>query len=40
MGIRSSIDNNYDHEIFNLGNNKFENIKSVIKIIENDIKKS
>ena len=39
MGIRSSIDNNYDHEIFNLGNNKSENIKSVIKIIENYIGK-
>tara|TARA_B100000287_G_C20581884_1_gene760679 strand:- start:183 stop:1136 length:954 start_codon:yes stop_codon:yes gene_type:complete len=39
MGIRSSIDNNYDHEIFNLGNNKSENVKSVIKIIENYIGK-
>ena len=34
IGIKSSIDNNYDLEIFNLGNNKPENIKAVINIIE------
>ncbi len=35
MGIRSSIDKNYDLEIFNLGNSKIEYLMDVISILEN-----
>ena len=38
-GIIGSIDKNYFCEIFNLGNNKVENLKDVIKIIEQNIGK-
>ena len=34
MGLKSSISNNYDCEIFNLGNNKYENIMDMICLIE------
>ena len=33
-GIRSSIDNNFQNEIFNLGNSKREKVIDLIKIIE------
>ncbi|MBI86999.1 MAG: protein CapI [Candidatus Marinimicrobia bacterium] len=33
-GIRSSIEKNYKCEIFNLGNNKSENLMDMIKIVE------
>jgi len=37
MGIRSAIQKNYDYEIFNLGNNKSENLMDMISIIENEL---
>ena len=39
MGLRSSIDKNYESEIFNLGNNNPKSIKEVIKIIEDYVGK-
>ena len=36
-GIRSSIDKNYKFKIFNLGNNKTENLSDIIKIIESNL---
>jgi UDP-glucuronate 4-epimerase len=36
-GIKSAIINNYNSEIFNLGNNKTEKITQMIKIIENKL---
>ena len=36
-GIRSSIENNYQLEVFNLGNNKTENIIDVIRIMEKEL---
>jgi len=36
-GIRSSIDHNYDCEIFNIGNNKSENLLDMISIIEKEL---
>ena len=38
-GILSSIDNNYKCEIFNLGNNKSENLMDLISLIEDKIGK-
>ena len=38
-GILSSIENNYDCEVFNLGNNKSENIMDVVSIIEKKLGK-
>ncbi len=37
FGIKCAIKNNYDFEIFNLGNNKPEKITKMIKIIENKL---
>jgi len=37
MGIRSAIEKNYDYEIFNLGNNKSENLMDMISIIEKEL---
>ena len=37
MGIRSAIEKNYDCEIFNLGNNKSENLMDMISIIEQEL---
>ena len=37
FGIKSALINNYDFEIFNLGNNKVEKITEVIKIIEQNL---
>ena len=37
MGIRSAIEKNYDYEIFNLGNNKSENLMDMISIIEQEL---
>ena len=34
-GIRASIENNYQFEIFNLGNNRSEDLMDMIKHIEN-----
>ena len=36
-GIRSSLDNNYKNEIFNLGNNRFENLMDMIGYIEKEL---
>ena len=36
-GIKSALKNNYDYEIFNLGNNKTEKITQMVKIIENKL---
>ena len=36
-GIKSALKNNYDYEIFNLGNNKAEKITQMVKIIENKL---
>ena len=36
-GIKSSINKNYECEIFNLGNNKSEQLMDVIKIIEDEL---
>ena len=33
-GVRASIDNNYDCEVFNLGNNSSEDLMAMINIIE------
>ena len=38
-GIRSSIEKNYNYEIFNLGNNKCEDLMVMIKHIENALDK-
>jgi len=38
-GTRSAIMNNYDCEVFNLGNNKSENLMDMIEIIENSLNK-
>ncbi len=38
-GVRSSIEKNYSNEIFNLGNNKIENLMDVIKLIEKSLSK-
>ena len=37
FGIKSAIKNNYDFEIFNLGNNRAEKITEMIKIIEDKL---
>ena len=37
IGIRSAIEKNYDYEIFNLGNNKSENLMDMISIIEKEL---
>ncbi len=37
FGIKSAIINNYDFEIFNLGNNKVEKITEMIRIIEKSL---
>ena len=37
-GIRSSIDKNFQNEIFNLGNSKREKVIDLIKIIEQKIR--
>ena len=37
MGIRSAIEKNHDYEIFNLGNNKSENLMDMISIIEKEL---
>ena len=36
-GIKSAVKNNYDYEVFNLGNNRAERLTSMIKIIENNL---
>ncbi len=38
-GIKKAMDKNYKCEIFNLGNNKTENLLDLIKIIEKNLKK-
>tara|TARA_B100001113_G_scaffold57957_1_gene43571 strand:- start:396 stop:1349 length:954 start_codon:yes stop_codon:yes gene_type:complete len=38
-GTMSAIDKNYKYEIFNLGNNKSENLMDMINIIENELGK-
>ena len=38
-GILSSIENNHNCEIFNLGNNKYENLMDVVSLIESKIGK-
>jgi len=38
-GTRSAIEKNYDCEIFNIGNNKSENLMDMIKIIETNLGK-
>ncbi|MDB9854216.1 NAD-dependent epimerase/dehydratase family protein [Candidatus Marinimicrobia bacterium] len=38
-GIESSIERNYSCEVFNLGNNKVVQLKSMIEIIENELEK-
>tara|TARA_B100000965_G_scaffold132798_1_gene110678 strand:+ start:4940 stop:5911 length:972 start_codon:yes stop_codon:yes gene_type:complete len=37
FGTRSAIDHNYQNEIFNLGNNKSENLMDMIHIIEKEL---
>jgi len=37
-GVRSAIDKNYDCEIFNLGNNRIEDLMDMINIIEQNLK--
>ncbi len=39
-GIISALDKNYDYEIFNLGNNRSEDIETVISIIEDCLGKN
>ena len=39
-GIKKAITHNYECEIFNLGNNKSEDLMRMIKIIENELGKS
>ena len=39
FGIKSAIKNNYNYEIFNLGNNKPEKITKMIEIIQNKLNK-
>ncbi len=36
-GIKSSLDNNYRNEIFNLGNNKIEKLMNMISLVENSL---
>ncbi len=36
-GIKSSIENNYSNEVFNLGNSRFENLMDMIGIIEKEL---
>ena len=36
-GLRSSLEKNYKCEIFNLGNNKSENLMKMIKIVERNL---
>ena len=38
-GTRAAIEKNYKCEIFNLGNNKSENLMDVISLIENELNK-
>jgi UDP-glucuronate 4-epimerase len=38
-GTRSAIDSNYKNEIFNLGNNKSENLMDMIALIEKELGK-
>ena len=38
MGVRSSIEKNYDCEIFNLGNNRSEDLMDMIGLIEKSLK--
>ena len=38
-GTRSAIDNNYECEIFNLGNNKSEQLMDIISLIEKKLGK-
>ena len=37
IGIRSAIDKSFDYEIFNLGNNRSENLMDLISIIEREL---
>ena len=37
FGIRSAIDKNYKCEVFNLGNNKSENLMDFINLIESEL---
>ena len=39
-GTKSAIDRNYECEVFNLGNNKSENIMDIIRLIEKNIGKN
>ena len=39
FGIKSAIKNNYNYEIFNLGNNRPEKITKMIKIIQDELDK-
>ena len=36
-GLRASLDSDYQCEVFNLGNNKSENLMDMIKIIEEEL---
>ena len=36
-GIKNTIEKNFTHEIFNLGNSKSENLMSMIRIIEKEL---
>jgi UDP-glucuronate 4-epimerase len=38
-GTKSAIENNYHCEVFNLGNNKSENLMDMIRIIEKSLGK-
>ena len=38
-GIRASIENNYSYEIFNLGNNRFEDLMDMISYLEKTLDK-
>ena len=38
-GIRASIENNYSYEIFNLGNNRCEDLMDMISCIEKALNK-
>ena len=39
-GTKSAMDSNYECEVFNLGNNKSENIMDIIRLIEKNIGKN
>ena len=39
LGTKSAIEKNYKCEIFNLGNNKNEQLMDLIKVIENELSK-